>query len=95
MHYYHSNGGARSKPKVRREPLAIHTGLSVTVAGYLIALERDEFNLVAKIVIKPYDDSVAGKMELDAVSVAAKLLAQRARRVLGNRWTVVEYKGVK
>ncbi len=68
--------------------MAIHTGLSVTVCGHLIRLDRDESAQRARIVVEVINGHVVTGLEVDAVSVAADLLAARARRFLGKKWTV-------
>lgn len=65
--------------------MAIHSGLSVRVAGHLIELERDELAKVAVVVVKSVPVT---QVEVEAVRVAADLLAARARRFLGQLWTV-------
>ncbi len=68
--------------------MAIHTGLSVTVAGHLIELERDERTKTARLVVKVIAGHVVTGLESSAVNVAAELLARRAQRFLGD-WTVI------
>lgn len=69
--------------------MAIHTGLSVTVCGHLIELERDEYNKVARLVVKVIEGHKVTGMEGSAVNAAARLLAQRAQRFLGQNWRIV------
>jgi hypothetical protein len=73
-----------------REPreMAIHTGLSVTVAGHVISLERDEGRKYAKLVVRVIDGHVVTGLEGEAIKAAARLLHQRAQRFLGIDWTV-------
>lgn len=68
--------------------MAIHTGLSVSVAGFEIGLDRDEGRKTATVVVNgvPSDP-----VSLAAVRVAAELLARRARRFLGLEWRIVEW----
>ena len=68
--------------------MAIHSGLSVRVAGHLIELERDEVNRHARVVVMT--EPTAG-VDAEAVKVAADLLAARARRFLGSLWTVEQW----
>jgi hypothetical protein len=73
-----------------KEPatMAIHTGLSVTVSGHLITLERDERNKVAKLVVKVIEGHEVTGLENEAIQTAAMLLKRRAERFLGD-WTVI------
>ena len=63
----------------------VRTGLSSTVAGCLIEVVRDERNKVGTVVV-----SGDYSKNIDAVKVAADLLAQRARRVLAG-YKIVEW----
>lgn len=68
--------------------MAIRTGLSVTVCGCAIRLQRDEAAKLARVVVdRPADGRDLTKMEVHAVNVAAELLARRAVRFLGD-WRV-------
>jgi hypothetical protein len=69
--------------------MAIHTGLSVTVAGHLIELERDEYNKTAKLVVSVIAGHQVTGLEGSAVNAAAELLARRAQRFLGQNWKIV------
>jgi len=69
--------------------MAIHTGLSVTIVGHLIELERDEERRVAKLVVRVIDGHTVTGLEADAVMAAGLLLQARAKRFLGQNWTVV------
>ena len=71
--------------------MAIHTGLSVTVVGHIISLDRDEKTKRATIVVTLIKGHITTGLEGPAIKVAADLLAQRARRFLGREWTVVEW----
>lgn len=66
--------------------MAIRTGLSVTVAGFVIELERDEALKVARVVVK--GKGLASAVEQEAIKAAAELLAKRAKRFLGAKWIV-------
>lgn len=68
--------------------MAIHTGLSVTVMGFAIDLDRDEAIRVGKVTV---DGVPQDPVSLAAVKVAAELLARRARRFLGLGWRIVEW----
>ncbi len=68
--------------------MAIHTGLSVTVAGHVLQLERDERNKIARIVVKVLDGHKATGVEGEAILAAAALLRKRAERFLGD-WKVI------
>ncbi len=83
----------RYLPEVGRERLVISTGLSVTVAGHMIRLERDEYAREAVIVVEqlPTCNSFTSN-DRSAIKVAAELLARRARRFLGGNWIVHEYR---
>lgn len=84
-------------PVVRGDPriMAIRTGLSKTVAGHLIELERDTENKTARVVVRQMkpDAPVPTEVERTAIRVAAELLAQQARRFFGIGWTVKEWQG--
>jgi hypothetical protein len=70
-----------------REPtMAIHTGLSVTVAGHLLYLDRNEEQKTAVVRTKALN-GVPTTMDVHAVKVAAELLQRRAQRFLGD-WKV-------
>lgn len=73
--------------------MAIRTGLSKTVAGHLIELERDTKHLIAQVVVRPIksDEPTPTDVEMAAIKVAADLLAQQSRRFLGLGWTVKEW----
>lgn len=68
--------------------MAIHTGLSVRVAGHLIELERDDASRTARVVV---NGAPVTTLEVEAVKAAADMLAERARRFLGIAWTVVPW----
>ena len=69
--------------------MAIRTGLSVTVCGVLIELKRNPKAKRAKVVLKPSKGRVLTGMEKEAVSIAAQLLAARARRFMVG-WEIEE-----
>ena len=72
--------------------MAIRTGLSKTVAGHLIELERDTKKQMARVVVRQMSFGVPPTdVELAAIKVAADLLAQQARRFFGIGWTVEEW----
>lgn len=79
--------------------MAIRTGLSVTVVGYLIYLDRNEEQMTAKLRIQKtaaLDPAhKPDEIEHAAIKTAALLLAQRARRVLGIAWKVAELGDIK
>lgn len=99
--YKHINGVNRLRKRVTNGPfncfakepqaMSIHTGLSVTVAGHLIALDRNETTLTAKVVVTVINGHNVTGLEQEAVKLAADLLAERARRFLGLNWTVIPY----
>lgn len=68
--------------------MAIHTGLSVTVAGHLVRLERDERRKVAHIMVEVINGHTVSGLETEAIKAAAELLRQRATRFLGD-WRVI------
>ena len=77
---------------VRTDPdgvLVIHSGLSVTVAGHLLTVERDEATKVVRVVAQKLAGHVDGPQDGPALSVAARLLVKRAVRFLGSGWTVL------
>ena len=77
------------QPQARLEPASmVFTGLTVTVAGHLLKLERDEALKVAVVVSQPLLDYVPNGTEAEAIRFAADRLCQRAKRVLGDGWQV-------
>ena len=78
-----------------RDPriMAIRTGLSKTVAGHLIELDRDQEAKIARVIVRPLKDDLPQptEVELAAIKVAADLLAQQAKRFLGLTWTVKQW----
>lgn len=94
--YKNINDALSVYPRARRvaplkdtSVMAIHTGLSVTVAGHLIALERDEYNKTAKLVVSVIEGHEVTGLESSAVNAAAELLYRRAQRFLGQNWKIV------
>ena len=73
--------------------MAVNTGLSKTVAGHLIRLVRDEKRRVARVVVEPLAtaSTYPTDNEVSAIRIAAKLLAQQARRCFGLGWVVEEW----
>ena len=69
--------------------MAIRTGLSVTVAGHLIELERDERTKTARLVVTVISGHQVTGLENEAIRAAAQLLKERAERFLGD-WKVEE-----
>lgn len=77
-----------------RDPriMAIRTGLSKTVAGHLIELDRDQETKIARVTVRPLkEDLQPTETELAAIKVAADLLAQQAKRFLGLAWKVKQW----
>ena len=72
--------------------MAIHTGLSVTVCGHLIQLDRDDVTKIAQVVVSVINGHHVTGLEQEAVKTAADLLLRRAQRFLGGGWTVVGWK---
>ncbi len=72
--------------------MTISTGLSVTVVGHRISLDRDEKRRIAVVVVTPITNYVVTGLETSAIKAAADLLAQRARRFFGRGWEVVDWK---
>jgi hypothetical protein len=73
--------------------LAIHTGLTVTICGHEITLDRDEDAKVACVVVNVIEGHVVTGLEAEAVRAAAALHARKAQRFLGHDWTVVPWDG--
>lgn len=71
--------------------MTIHSGLSVKCAGYLIQAERNERTKTATITVTPLNGKHVAQAS-EAVTVAARLLAERVQRVLGLEWVVVAWK---
>lgn len=77
-----------------RDPriMAIRTGLSKTMAGHLIELDRDQETKIARVIVRPLkEDLQPTETELAAIKVAADLLAQQAKRFLGLAWKVKQW----
>ena len=72
--------------------MAIHTGLSVTVCGHLVRLERDDQAQIVKVVVEVIPGHVVTGLEVEAVQAVADLLLARARRFLGVEWKVVGWR---
>jgi hypothetical protein len=73
--------------------MAVHSGLSATVCGYLVKLQRQDSTKTAVVTVCPMTKTVAAKhvptlLEIDAISVAAEMLRRRAQRFLGEGWTI-------
>ena len=71
----------------------IHTGLFVVIAGYLLHVERDDTTKTACVHVTPLRGRKLSDLRgqtREAVKAAAKLLAERARRLLVG-WTVKEF----
>lgn len=79
-----------------RDPrvMAIFSGLSVTVHGYMVELERDTVAKVATVKVRRIAHYPETGLEKPALLIAAKLLAQRAQRFLGKPWRVVPWEGI-
>lgn len=75
--------------------MSIYTGLSRTVAGHLIELDRDENKKRAKIVVKCVSTraTTVTDVELSAIKVGANLLASQSRRFFGIGWIVEDWDG--
>ena len=87
-------GNYQSQTLKDARKMAIRTGLSKSVAGHLIELDRDTESKVATVTVRPdpkmrYSDPT--EIEIAAIKVAADLLAQQAKRFLGLEWTVVQW----
>ena len=70
----------------------IVTGLTVAICGHLIGLDRDEANHFAQVTVTSLNGK-PGRVALEAIRVAARLLAQRAARCLGHQWIIREWEG--
>lgn len=79
--------------KDRTPIMAIHTGLSVIVAGHLIELKRDEKRKTATVIVTSLNGRTATGTDAHALVVAADLLTERARRFFGRQWTVIQWNG--
>jgi hypothetical protein len=66
----------------------VNSGLSVVVRGHLIWVVRDDARRVAVVSVCTVAGYAATGHEYGDVKVAADMLAERARRVLGHGWTV-------
>jgi hypothetical protein len=74
--------------------MSIYTGLSRTVAGHMIELDRDENKNRAKIVVKCVSSrATVTDVELSAIKVGASLLASQSRRFFGIGWIVEDWDG--
>lgn len=71
--------------------IVIHTGLSVTVRGHVVDVYRDNAHKVATVRVGVIAGYTATGLEQADVAVAAELLAARAQRFLGRKWTVVRW----
>lgn len=75
--------------------LVVHTGLSRTVAGHLVLVERDNMTRVARIAVKRLKEGInhVTAADMDAVKITANLLAEQAKRTLGMKWVVQQWNG--
>ena len=71
--------------------IVIHKGLSVDVLCHHIDLVRDESARTAIVRVTVVTGYTPTGLERVAVKTAADMLATRARRLLGHKWTVVEW----
>ncbi len=71
--------------------IVIHSGLSVTVCGHTVTLRRDNARHVAVVCVSVLDGYPVTGLEQPKVAAAANMLAVRAKRFLGPRWTVVRW----
>ena len=76
--------------------LVIYRGLSVVVKGIDesfgdLEIDRDEDRKVAWVVARAVDEQFPTPSDYDDINQAAVLLAQRARRVLGKDWCVLDW----
>lgn len=71
--------------------MAIHTALSVKVVGHLVEVKRDTASSRVWIEVSVLPGHVTTGLEGPALKVAADLLAERARRFFGERWTVADW----
>ena len=68
----------------------MRTGLSDTIAGHVLSVKIDEDAKTAQVTVTRIN-GVADPASLEAVKVAAMLLAQRAARFLGHGWIIREW----
>lgn len=73
--------------------MAVRTGLSKTIAGHIIDLDRDEQTKTARIKVRPMTASTASPtaVEAAAIKTGAAMLAQQARRFFGYGWTIHDW----
>ena len=71
--------------------LVIQSGLSVSVHGHFIDLNRDVDRLIATVRVKRTDERSLSDSDKRDVREAANLLAKRAKRFLSDGWTVVAW----
>ena len=76
----------------------VYSGLTRTVCGYLVHLERDEITRTARVRVSKQRvgsaDLNAGYQNADAsVKVTAEMFAAQARRTLGLEWKVKGWNG--
>lgn len=85
--------------------VVVHKGTSTIVRGYHITLERNPQLRQAKVCVELLDEvheEASGdevptgdpRRDMAAVTEAARLFAQRARRFLGLRWKVEDWPGI-
>ena len=71
--------------------IVINTGLSVTVCGHIVDLDRDELRRVATVRVSVIRGHTVTGLEQADVKAAADMLAEQAQRFLGIGWTVVRW----
>jgi hypothetical protein len=75
------------------DTVAIHTGLTVIVAGHRLTVNQDEASKTAQVVCHVIAGHTVTGLENPVVEVAAERLRERAQRFLGQDWSVMGWNG--
>lgn len=78
----------RGIPSRNSGDVVVHAGLSVTACGHTIVLERDLATKTARVVVSPHTT-----LDVDGLATAVESLIDRARRFLGDDWTIATWDG--
>lgn len=91
MHVYAKYPWKARNRALRKDKVVVLTGLSSKVCGVVLRVVLDEDAKTARMtaVLEPGAPKPEG-VAADAVGIAAKLLAERARRALGNGWKIAD-----
>lgn len=76
-----------------RRIVTVNTGLSSSVAGCIVTIDRDDAARVGTVVVQVPQNIQLMEVQRSAVHQTAKLLGERAKRFLGMKWTIIPWSG--